>query len=115
MAVYYLLPDLVGILLGILLVVFLTKALQIPNATLTKATIFISLIFTAVHAIQFILPDSPFNLILIFAAQISIIRLIYKPDPFNTFLFFLVGLIFPVGFKLILVEPITQIFVNFLF
>ncbi|MCH7902605.1 hypothetical protein IIC68_02520 [archaeon] len=115
MAVYYFLPDLVGILLGIALVTFLIKALQIPNATLLKATIFITLTYIAVNSIFYIFPDNPFSLILVFAAQLAVIKLVFNPKPSGIIIFFFIGLIFPLGFKLILVEPITQIFVDFLF
>lgn len=115
MAVYYFLPDLVGILLGIALVLFLTKALRIPGASLLKSSIFIILTFIAVNAIIYIFPDNPFSLILIFAAQIAIIRLIFKSDLFGTVVFFLIGVIFPLAFKFTLVDPLTQVFVNFLF
>ncbi|MCR4368387.1 MAG: hypothetical protein NUV67_00605 [archaeon] len=114
MAIYYYLPTIGTVISVTIFVIFLSKALGHPKATVLNAALLAILSTVIVYVAEYMFSEALFALPIIWVLQFFLIKALYPGSFLDTAIFFFFGLIFPVAFAFYFSEFFTETLVQYL-
>jgi len=115
MALYYDLPMLSGMLLGIILTTFLLKVTGTPNATLKNAILLITSNTIFILIFVYFLPNTPFFFLAVLIAVFFLIKSLFGVPYKVALIFSIINLVFGFVNGFILGPQVAQIITSIIY